>query len=67
MVRPKTENPRDTIVPVRMTSAEKALLESAAQEDGAGLSTWLRTLGLARAKIRRREREPRHPPPARRK
>jgi len=45
----KKSDTRSVSLPVRMTRAEKRLLEKAAKARGIGLSTWLRQLGLQAA------------------
>ena len=40
---------KEEMVPVRMTTDQKATLVAAAERRGLGLSTWLLTLGLREA------------------
>lgn len=58
MARPKASPKRrkavrkDEMVPVRMTTEQKATLARVAQEAGMGLSTWLLSLGIRETKQR---------------
>lgn len=48
--RPKSEDPRDSIVPVRFTTSEHDEVTRAAEAAGVSLSAYLRARGLAAAK-----------------
>lgn len=47
-------NPKETRLQVRVSDAEKALLQAAADERGLSLSAWLRMVALEAAKGRRK-------------
>lgn len=46
MTHAKKKVPKEEVVNVRCTSAQKTALEAAAAKEGMGLSTWLLRLGL---------------------
>ncbi|WP_037140567.1 plasmid mobilization protein [Rhodococcoides fascians] len=48
--RPKSEDPRDNIVPVRFTASEYDEVARAADAAGVSLSAYLRARGVAAAK-----------------
>jgi uncharacterized protein (DUF1778 family) len=48
--RPKSDNPRGKVVPVRFTDDEQAAVQAAADAAGQSLSTWVRERAIASAK-----------------
>lgn len=52
--RPKVDNPRDHVVSVRLTAAERELCAAAADNADDSLSNWVRTRAVAAAKRSKR-------------
>lgn len=52
--RPKSDNPRDHVVSVRLTATEHEQCTAAADNTGDSISNWIRTKAVAAAKRSKR-------------